>query len=281
MPHCGGANSCNCVVTGDGVSGSGTLSDPYVITSVPEGGGGGGGGVTDHGALTGLGDDDHPQYALADGSRGSFATVAQGVKADTAVQPARTITAGTGLTGGGDLSANRTLAVAYGTTSTTATVGNDSRVTGAIQASITDAKGDIIAATAADTVARVAVGSAGDSLTPDSSAGTGVAWAIPLLKVASTASTTIAPVLADHGKYQRLTAATAVTITLPSDATQAFPIGSYLLYKATAAGLATFVAGSSATLEDATPSAVMRAEGSLVQATKVAANTWTLDGDLA
>jgi len=40
MPHCGGAYSCNCVVTGDGVSGSGTLSDPYVITSVPEGGGG-------------------------------------------------------------------------------------------------------------------------------------------------------------------------------------------------------------------------------------------------
>lgn len=26
------------------------------------GGGGGGGGVTDHGALTGLSDDDHPQY---------------------------------------------------------------------------------------------------------------------------------------------------------------------------------------------------------------------------
>lgn len=45
----------------------------------------------------------------------------------------RTITAGTGLTGGGDLSANRSFAVAYGTTSTTATVGNDSRVTGAAQ----------------------------------------------------------------------------------------------------------------------------------------------------
>jgi hypothetical protein len=30
------------------------------------------GGVTDHGALTGLGDDDHTQYALADGSRGNF-----------------------------------------------------------------------------------------------------------------------------------------------------------------------------------------------------------------
>lgn len=29
-------------------------------------------GVTDHGALTGLSDDDHTQYALADGSRGNF-----------------------------------------------------------------------------------------------------------------------------------------------------------------------------------------------------------------
>ena len=32
-----------------------------------------GSGVTDHGALTGLGDDDHTQYALADGTRGTFA----------------------------------------------------------------------------------------------------------------------------------------------------------------------------------------------------------------
>lgn len=46
---------------------------------------------------------------------------------------ATTMTAGTGLTGGGDLSANRTFTVAYGTSSTTATVGNDTRVTGAAQ----------------------------------------------------------------------------------------------------------------------------------------------------
>lgn len=32
-------------------------------------------GATDHGAMTGLGDDDHPQYALADGSRGPFPVV--------------------------------------------------------------------------------------------------------------------------------------------------------------------------------------------------------------
>jgi len=39
-----------------------------------------------------------------------------------------TVSAGTGLTGGGDLSANRTLTVSYGTSSTTACVGNDSRL---------------------------------------------------------------------------------------------------------------------------------------------------------
>lgn len=47
---------------------------------------GGGGGTSDHGSLTGLGDDDHSQYALADGSRGDFATAAQGVLADSALQ---------------------------------------------------------------------------------------------------------------------------------------------------------------------------------------------------
>lgn len=46
----------------------------------------------------------------------------------TAVVQARTITAGTGLSGGGDLSANRTLAVSYGTSSGTATQGNDTRL---------------------------------------------------------------------------------------------------------------------------------------------------------
>lgn len=48
-----------------------------------------------------------------------------------AVPTTRTVSAGTGLTGGGDLSADRTLTVAYGTSSTTACVGNDSRLSDA------------------------------------------------------------------------------------------------------------------------------------------------------
>lgn len=48
-----------------------------------------------------------------------------------AVPTARTITAGTGLTGGGDLSADRTLTVTYGATAGTAAEGNDARLTDA------------------------------------------------------------------------------------------------------------------------------------------------------
>jgi hypothetical protein len=51
----------------------------------------------------------------------------------TKVPTSRTVDTGTGLTGGGDLSANRTLAVTYGTGAGTAAEGNDARITGAAQ----------------------------------------------------------------------------------------------------------------------------------------------------
>jgi hypothetical protein len=47
----------------------------------------------------------------------------------------------------------------------------------AIQNTIVDAKGDLIGATAADTPARLAVGTNGQVLTADSTAATGLAWA--------------------------------------------------------------------------------------------------------
>lgn len=47
----------------------------------------------------------------------------------------------------------------------------------AIQNAIVDAKGDLIGATAADTPARLAVGTNGQVLTADSTAATGLAWA--------------------------------------------------------------------------------------------------------
>jgi hypothetical protein len=73
------------------------------------------------------------------------------------------VTAGTGLSGGG--------------TSGAVTLSLDSAAV--IAPTIVDAKGDLIAATAADTPARLAVGTNGQVLTADSTAATGLAWATP------------------------------------------------------------------------------------------------------
>jgi hypothetical protein len=64
----------------------------------------------------------------------------------------------------------------------------------AIQNAIVDAKGDLIAATAADTPARLAVGTNGQVLTADSSEATGMKWAAvsagKVLQVVSATTTT-------------------------------------------------------------------------------------------
>jgi hypothetical protein len=133
------------------------------------------------------------------------------------VPTSRQVIAGTGLTGGGDLSADRTFTVAYGSSSTTAARGDDARLSdartptahaathasagadpvtvaqsqvtdlstdlaGKVALSTVDAKGDLLAGTADNTLARVAVGTNGQALVADSAQSTGVAWAtvVPL-----------------------------------------------------------------------------------------------------
>ena len=96
-----------------------------------------GGSVSDHEELTGRSTpDSHPAIAIrtsdiAGISGNNVQDALEGLasnKANTSTQ----IIAGTGLTGGGNLTANRTLSVSYGTTAGTATQGNDTRLVNAV-----------------------------------------------------------------------------------------------------------------------------------------------------
>jgi hypothetical protein len=149
-------------------------------------------------------------------------TVAAGDDArfGAAVPASRQINSGTGLTGGGDLTADRTLSVVYGNTAGTAAQGNDSRLSDArtptahaathaaagsdpvtlAQSQITDlttdlaakinastltTKGDLLVRDATSPV-RQGVGANGTVLTANSGTTTGVEWVAPAVVARNT-----------------------------------------------------------------------------------------------
>jgi hypothetical protein len=97
--------------------------------------------------------------------------------ADVGAPPTtRAINTQNGLTGGGDLSADRTIEPVYGTTANTVAEGDDSRITGAQQRSTLTTLGDIYVATAAGVTTRFGVGGDGQVLISDSGEPTGLNW---------------------------------------------------------------------------------------------------------
>ncbi len=156
---------------------------------------------------------------------------------------ATVISAGTGLTGGGDLTANRSLAVVYGTASGTAAAGNDSRIIGAIQASTATTKGDLLAASGPGAITRLPAGTNGQVLSADSSQTSGLAWTNPAAASLSypnnSGTATVTPRLAvtdvrDYGaKGDNTTddaaAINAAIVAAPEGGTVYFPPGIYLV----------------------------------------------------
>ena len=85
-------------------------------------------------------------------------------------------------------------------------------------------------------------------------------------------------VLADAFAYVRMNVASANTVTVPLNASVAFPIGTNITVRQAGAGQTTIVATGGVTIN--TPSSLaLRVQNSSVQLLKVATDTWDLMGD--
>jgi hypothetical protein len=138
--------------------------------------------------------------------------------------------------------------------------------TAAIQPTIMDAKGDLVSATAADTPARLAVGTNGQVLTADSAQSTGLKWATPVTAgvTAADSATVTTSESTTSGTFTDLsTVGPAVTITTGSSAIVTITAD---LGQNSGSGHVTIagVAVSGATTIAATSNAVIQANGDLI-----------------
>ena len=92
--------------------------------------------------------------------------------------------------------------------------------------------------------------------------------------------TTFTPAVANEGQLVTLSNAAAITVTLPSDATAAIPVGADIYFVWLGVGQPSFAAGSGATV-NGTPGLKLRARYAEATARKIAANTWLAAGDLS
>jgi len=167
------------------------------------------------------------------------------------VPTARKINTLAPLSGGGDLSADRTLTISAFTSSASGIV--------------PPSGGDASVFLCADGTWKVPASASGAPIRRPLNSQTG---------------TTYAPVAVDENTMVTLANAAAITVTMPSDATQAFPIGAEVDFLQLGAGQVTFAAGSGATV-NGTPSLKTRAQYSACTAKKIAANAWVMIGDMA
>ena len=170
----------------------------------------------------------------------------------------------------------------------------------AIQKSDLNAKGDILSASANDTLAVLSVGTDGQVLTASSAAASGLTWSTPEVTLTNTATLTnktlTAPVintafnpqtgtsytlvLSDNGKLVEVANASAITISIPTNST-AFPIGSQITVLQSGVGQITIAAATPGTTTvNATPGLKLRAQWSSAVLIKRNTEQWVVIGDL-
>jgi len=91
--------------------------------------------------------------------------------------------------------------------------------------------------------------------------------------------TTYTPVLADNGKLVTLSNASAITLTVPTNASVAYATGAQINIQAIGAGQVTLVGDTGVTVNGT--GTKLRTQWSAATIVKTATDTWTLIGDLA
>ena len=158
-------------------------------------------------------------------------------------------------------------------------IGTGTHSHGEVPLTTIDAKGDLIAGTANDTVTKLTAGSDGSILVTDSTQTTGLKWALgaPISTNAQTASYTL--VLGDAYKLVEISNASANTLTVPLNSSVAFPTGTQITILQTGAGQTT-VAGTGGVTVNGTPGLKLRAQWSSATLIKRGTDTWVLIGDV-
>jgi hypothetical protein len=178
------------------------------------------------------------------------------------VPTSRTITSGTGMTGGGDLSANRTLDV----------VGTAPIVAAA------DAMTFDISSLSELTVETIAA--ADTFLVDDGNGGTNKRIAFQSMgpRIQSGSTQTIVATDANCLFYNSTTS--TQTYTIPPDATTDFPIGSQIGFVTQNTGVIIIATGGTPTINSLSGNLQIKASGGGAYLVKTATNVWSLVGDL-
>lgn len=170
---------------------------------------------------------------------------------------------------------------------------------GALKATDFNAKGDLLSASADNTLSVLSIGANGQVLTANSATASGLQWSTPEVtptnSVTLTNKTLTAPiinlainvqttayelVLADNGKMVEVLSSSPVTISIPTNST-AFAIGAQITVLQTGTGQVTFAATNSGTTTvNATPGLKLRAQWSSAVCIKRSTESWVVLGDL-
>ena len=100
------------------------------------------------------------------------------------------------------------------------------------------------------------------------------------LNVITDSTTTRTPALTDASAYILTTHGTGITVTLPQDSAVAFPTGSQIVFERNGAGTMTFAAGTGATVNSKGGTLTCADRYTTVAAVKIAADTWTIFGNI-